>query len=129
VFYYLCIYLLPSNHPNLQKAEYDRIGGKAIRDSSMQTLQHPKHADSVTNIDSDTKNKPPVSEQANKKLCRSVSKTGSDDIKELKDMLASAEKNHQESSQEMVETLEESTRVYKKTSERYLEVLMTLACN
>ena len=44
-------------------------------------------------------------------------------------MLASAEKNHQESSQEMVETLEESTRVYKKTSERYLEVLMTLACN
>ena len=95
----------------------------------MQTLQHPKHADSVMDIDSDTKNKPPVSKQANKKLCRSVSKTGSDDMKELKDMLASVEKSRQESSWEMVETLKESTQVYKKTSECYLEVLMTLAHN
>jgi hypothetical protein len=83
----------------------------------------------LINVDSDTENKPPVSERANKKLRRSVSKTGSDDMKELKDMLASAEKSRQESSHEMVETLKESTRVYEKTSERYLEVLMTLARN
>ena len=95
----------------------------------MWTLQHRKRAKSVTDIDSDTENKPHISKQANKKLHRSVSKTGSDDMKELKDMLASAEKSHQESSWEMVETLKDSTQVYKKTSERYLEVLMTLACN
>ena len=78
-------------------------------------------------VDSDTENKPPISEWANKKLRRSVSKTGSDDMKELKDMLASVEKSHQESSREVVETLKESTRVYEKTSECYLEVLITLA--
>ena len=50
-------------------------------------------------------------------------------MKELKDMLASVEKSHQESSREVVETLKESTRVYEKTSECYLEVLITLAHN
>ena len=129
MFYYVFIYLLSSDHTNLQKAEYDRIGGEAIRDNSMRTLQRRKRADSITDVDSGTENKPPISERANKKLRRSVSKTGSDDMKELKDMLASAEKSRQESSREMVETLKESTRVYKKTSERYLEVLMSLARN
>ena len=44
-------------------------------------------------------------------------------------MLATLEKSRQESSREMVETLKESTRVYEKTSECYLEVLMALTRN
>jgi hypothetical protein len=108
VFYDVFIYLLSSDHLNLQKAEYDQIGGEAIRDTSMWTLQRRKCDDFIMDSDSDTENKPSVSKRANKKLHRSVLKTSSDDMKELKDMLASAEKSCQESSQEMVETLNKS---------------------
>lgn len=98
----------------------------------MCSLQRRKRADS-TDIDSDAENQPPVSERAIKKARKSLSKSSSGDIsqdmRELKDMLAASEKSRQESSREMVETLKESTRVYEKTSERYLEVLMTLARN
>ena len=50
-------------------------------------------------------------------------------FKELKELIATAEKHRQKNNKEMVETLKESMRAYERTSEKYLEVLMQLTRN
>ncbi|KZP21023.1 hypothetical protein FIBSPDRAFT_891416 [Athelia psychrophila] len=111
------------------KAEQDHIGGEAIHNASMRTLRRKR--DDLTDSDSDVENKPPVGRQS-KKACRSLSTTaqaGSSmgDLSDLKDILVEDGKKRDERQQEMVETLKESTRVYERTSEKYLAAILQLS--
>ncbi|KAF7978532.1 hypothetical protein HWV62_45426 [Athelia sp. TMB] len=110
------------------KAEQDHIGGEAIRAASMRTRHH-KH-DDLTNFDSDVENKPPVRHQF-KKARRLLSTTAqaSSSVGDLSDLdiLIEDGKKRDERQQEMVETLKESTRVYEKTSEKYLAAILQLS--
>ena len=99
----------------------------------MRTLQRQRKHDDETDIDSNAENQSPTSNHPTKKSCRLLSKTNSantsSDFKELKELIATAEKHRQENNKEMVETLKESTRAYERTSEKYLEVLVQLTRN
>lgn len=98
----------------------------------MRTIQR-KRAPSVSFGDSDTENDPPADiARPNKKLRRSLkadSSGGSADFVELKDLLLESDRRREAGNKEMVDTLRESTSVYEKTSERYLEVLSKLVEN
>ena len=99
----------------------------------MCTLQHQRKRDDDTDINSNTKNQSPTATHPTKKSHSLLSKTNSanmsSDLEELKELIATAEKHRQENSKQMVETLKESMRAYKRTSEKYLEVLMQLTHN
>lgn len=87
--------------------------------------------DDLTDSDSDAENKPPVGRQF-KKARRSLSTTAqagssAGDLSDLKDILIEDGKKRDERQQEMVETLKESTRVYEKTSEKYLAAILQLS--
>ena len=100
----------------------------------MRTLQckcKRKYEDS-TDIDSDSENKSPTDECRSRKTCRSLLKVDSNtsaDFSDIKELLAKREQQRLESSKQMVEILWESTWVYEKTSEKYLEVFMQLVHN
>ncbi|KIM87944.1 hypothetical protein PILCRDRAFT_85730 [Piloderma croceum F 1598] len=115
-----------------EKEESHVIGGEAIRDSSMHTLQHQcKHAASPYS-DSDEENQPPTEEQPIKKTRHSLAmadSSSSSGFTSLKEMLQELEHHQEAVNKEMVETLWENTRVYERTSDKYLEVLMHLAHN
>ena len=96
----------------------------------MRTLQH-KHEDS-TDIDSDSENNSPTDECHSRKTRRSLSTVDSNtsaDFSDIKELLAKGEQQRLESSKQMAKILRESTRVYEKTLEKYLEVLMQLVRN
>lgn len=115
-----------------QKAEYDRIGGEAIRNSSMTALQRRRKRSELTDSDSDSENQPPTPQPSKKKPRRSLSTTAqatssSGDLSELKDIIVLEGKKRDDNQKEMVETLCESTRVYEKTSEKYLAAILQLS--
>ncbi|KZP05427.1 hypothetical protein FIBSPDRAFT_967274 [Athelia psychrophila] len=67
-----------------------------------------------------------------KKVCRSLSTTAqagssTGDLDDLKDILVEDGKKRDERQQEMVETLKESTRVYERTSKKYLAAILQLS--
>jgi hypothetical protein len=86
--------------------EQDHIGGEAIQENSMRTLQCKRkreHEDS-TDIDSDSENKPPTDERCSRKTRRSMSKADSNtsaDFSDIKELLAKGERQRQESSKQM----------------------------
>jgi hypothetical protein len=110
--------------------EHDRIGSEAIRENSRYTLQ--RKCEDSTDIDSDSENKSPTEECRSRKTRCSLLKADSNtsaDFSDIKELLAKGEQKLLESSKQMAEILWESTRVYEKTSENYLEVLMQLVRN
>jgi len=100
----------------------------------MRTLQRKRkrERDDSTDIDSDSENKSPTDEHRGRKTRCSQSKVDSNtsaDFSDIKELLAKGEQQRLESSKQMAEILRESTRVYEKTSEKYLEVLTQLVRN
>jgi thiamine biosynthesis lipoprotein ApbE len=100
----------------------------------MRTLQRKRkrEREDSTDIDSDSENKSPTDECRSRKTRRSLSKVDSNtsaDFSDIKELLAKGEQQRLESSKQMAEILRESTRVYERTSEKYLEVLMQLVRN
>ena len=112
----------------LQKTEQDQIGGEAICLNSMRTLQHQhKHA-KMTDSDSNVQNEDPA-DRPIKKTCCSLSKTNSDtssEFSQLKDIIATSKQRREGHNKEMVGTLKDSTHVYEKISERYLDAILRL---
>ena len=95
---------------------------------------HEAHATSALcpDTDSDSENKLPTDKHHSRKTYHSLSKADSSilaDFSAIKELLAKGEEQHQESSKQMAEILWESTQVYEKTSEKFLEVLMQLVHN
>jgi thiamine biosynthesis lipoprotein ApbE len=100
----------------------------------MRTLQRKRkrEREGSTDVDSDSENKSPTDERRSRKTRRSLSKANSNtsaDFSDIKELLAKGEQQRLESSKQMAEILRESTRVYEKTSEKYLEVLTQLVRN
>ena len=82
----------------------------------------------MTDSDSNAKNEDPADHPI-KKTCCSLSNTNSDtssEFSQLKDIIAAREQRSEAHNKEMVETLKDSTRVYEKISERYLDVILKL---
>lgn len=99
----------------------------------MRTLQQQRKREVSTDLDSDMENQmPPANKRPTKKTRRVKSRSAdssTDDFQDLKELIAKSEKRRAEQNKEMVETLKESTRVYERTSERYLDVLQLLIQN
>ena len=96
----------------------------------MQTFQHRCKQADLTDTDSDAENMDPAA-HPKKKTRKSLAKTSSDnstngDFTTLKEIMVASEKRREENQKEMVETLRESTRVYEKTSEKYLDAILQL---
>ncbi|KAF7987129.1 hypothetical protein HWV62_341 [Athelia sp. TMB] len=117
------------------KAEYNRIGGEAIRNSSMTTArtQRKRVAESTDSDTSDIENQPPVNPTRRpiKKARRTLSTTAqasssAGDLSQLKGLIEEDGRRRDENQKEMVETLKESTRVYERTSEKYLAAILQL---
>jgi predicted transcriptional regulator len=109
------------------------IGGEAIHDSSMCSLQHQHKRAPSPNDDFDEENQPPTEDQPAKKTHCSFAKANSSnlssDFTDLMEMLWELECCQEAVNKEMVEMLQESTKVYERTSDRYFEVIMQLTCN
>jgi hypothetical protein len=100
----------------------------------MRTLQRKRkrEREDSTDIDSGSENKSPTDERSSRKTCCSLSKANSNtsaDFSDIKELLAKGEQQCPESSKQMAEILQESTQVYEKTLEKYLEVLTQLVHN
>jgi hypothetical protein len=100
----------------------------------MATLRRKRHVSLATDSNSDSENQPPSpsSQRPKKKARRSLSTTAeanssTGDLEQLKDIIVLEEKRRDENQKEMVETLRESTRVYEKTSEKYLSAILQLS--
>ena len=97
----------------------------------MRTLQRQRKRAASDNDDSDEENQPPAEDRPIKKTRRSLAKADSSslssDFTDIKEMLRESERRQEAVNKEMVETLRENTRVYERTSDKYLEVLLQLA--
>lgn len=90
--------------------------------------------DDITDSDSDAENQSVVTkaEHRPKKSRRTLSTTAeagssAGDLAQLKDIMVEESKKRDENQKEMVETLRESTRVYERTSEKYLAAILQLS--
>lgn len=96
--------------------------------------QRKRAAEPTDSDDSDVENQPPADTLHHpvKKSRRTLSTTAqaslsSGDLSQLRDLIREDGKKRDENQREMVETLKESTRVYERTSEKYLVAILQLA--
>ena len=97
--------------------------------NSMQTLQRQRKHAKMTDSDSNAENEDPADHPIKKKTCCSLLKTDSDassEVSQLKDIIAASKQRHEAHNKEIVETLMNSTCIYEKISERYLDVILRL---
>ena len=83
----------------------------------------------MTDSDSDAENEDPADCPIKKKTHRSLSKTNSDassEFSQLKDIIAASEQRREAHNKEIVETLKDSTCIYEKISEKYLDAILRL---
>jgi len=107
-------------HPiTTQKDKNDCQGGESIRNQSMHTMGHCAWSTS----DSDSNNKNDEPRPPHHKHCK-VSGHGSVDMKEMKDLVMANEERQGEFEGKIVKGLEDSTRVYERTQDKFLNVLM-----
>ena len=107
----------------MQKDENDRKGGEAIRKLSMTTLgRHScSHSHEVsTEPDSDSENKNPKGRYKRRQI---AGMHGSAEILEFQKMMQKAEERRGEFEDKVVKSIEESTRVYAQSQERFLALL------
>lgn len=117
----------------VQKDDNDRKGGEAIRDQSMRTMGAHSNLkrrnsalsltpDPSTDGESNDENVEPHPEP-NKKH-RKVKHNSKSDVNDMKELMVLNEERRAQFEGKIVHALEESTAVYERTQEKFLNVLM-----
>jgi hypothetical protein len=105
-----------------QKDENDHQGGASIREQSMRTVGRRTRSSSPdSNSDSNDEN---VEPRAPPRKRRKVSGQGSADMREMKDLMKANQERRGDFERQVVKALEDSTQVYERTQDKFVNVLM-----